>query len=146
MDKPEQVVRRVLKVAGTTYAAEAGIRINDKPIDATTAMRDVRYDESSATRRVEMAERVRDEYSGDLRELAQSSRHDVAAAAEKSKQFKGIGDIGADIFLREVQDVWTWVRPHFDDRATGAAKRLGLPAQPAKPGDPAARFHARLAG
>jgi hypothetical protein len=146
MDKPEQVVRRLHKVAGATHAAEAGIRINDKPIDATTAMRAVRHDESSATRLVEMAERVRDEYPGDLRELAQSSRHDVAAVAEKSKRFKGIGDIGADIFLREVQDVWTWVRPHFDDRATAAAKRLGLPAQPAKLGDPAARFNARLAG
>ncbi len=193
MDKPEQLVRRLLKVAGTTYAAEAGIRINDKPmplfqllvlcmlaskpIDATTAMRAarelftaglrtpkavlasdrptmisafgrahyVRYDESSATRLVEMAERVRDEYSGDLRELAQSSRHDVAAIAEKLKEFKGIGDTGADIFLREVQDVWTWVRPHFDDRVTAAAKRLGLPAQPAKLGDLAPRFNARLA-
>ena len=109
-------------------------------------MRDVRYDESSATRRVEMAERVRDEYSGDLRELARSSQRDVAAAARNLKQFKGIGDTGADIFLREVQDVWTWVRPHFDDRATAAAKRLGLPDQPATLGDPAARFNARLAG
>jgi hypothetical protein len=27
----------------------------------------------------------------------------------------------ADILLREVQDVWTWVRPYFDDRATAAA-------------------------
>ena len=44
------------------------------------------------------------------------------------KEFKGIGDTGADIYLREVQDVWTWVRPYFDDRATAAAKQLGLPA------------------
>jgi hypothetical protein len=61
------------------------------------------------------------------------------------KQFKGIGDTGADIFLREVQDVWTWVRPHFDDRATTAAKRLGLPADPAKLGALAPRGNARLA-
>jgi hypothetical protein len=31
-DNAEQVARRLLKVAGTTYAAEAGIRINDKPM------------------------------------------------------------------------------------------------------------------
>ena len=43
------------------------------------------------------------------------------------EQFKGIGDTGADIFLREVQDVWTWVRPYFDGRAVEAAKQLGLP-------------------
>jgi endonuclease III len=193
MDKPDQVIRRLLKLAGTTYAAEAGIRINDKPmplfqllvlcmlaskpIDATTAMRAahelfkaglrtpkavlasdratmisafgraryVRYDESSATRLTDMAQRVRDEYSGDLRELAGSSQHDVAAATQKLKQFKGIGDTGAHIFLREVQDVWTWVRPHFDDRATAAAKRLGLPADPAKLGALAPRATARLA-
>jgi hypothetical protein len=58
MDKPEQVARRLLKVAGTTYAPEARIRINDKPmplfqllvlcmlaskpIDATAAMRAAR--------------------------------------------------------------------------------------------------------
>jgi endonuclease III len=193
MDNPEQVVRRLLKVAGTTYATEAGIRINDKPmplfqllvlcmlaskpIDATTAARAarelfkaglrtpkavlasdrptmisafarahyVRYDESSATRLTDIAERVRDEYSGDLRELARSSQHDVGVAARKLKQFKGIGDTGAGIFLREVQDVWTWVRPHFDDRATAAAKRLGLPADPAKLGALAPCANARLA-
>lgn len=61
------------------------------------------------------------------------------------KAFKGIGDTGADIFLREVQDVWTWVRPHFDDRAIAAAKQLGLPTQPARLGALAPRVNARLA-
>jgi endonuclease III len=193
MDKGEQLVRRLLEVAGTTYAAEAGIRISDKPmplfqllvlcmlaskpIDATTAMRAakelfragvrtpkaalasdrgtiisafgrahyVRYDESSATRLTDMAERVRDEYSGDLREIADRSRHDVAAAKRMLKKFKGIGDTGADIYLREVQDVWSWVRPYFDDRAVAAAKQLGLPTQPAKLGALAPRANARLA-
>jgi endonuclease III len=193
VDKPEEVVRRLLKVAGTTYAAEAGIKMNDKPmplfqllvlcmlaskpIDAAIATRAarelfkaglrspkavlasdrhtmisafgrahyVRYDESSATRLTEMAERVRDDYSGDLREIAKRSRHDVAAAKRMLKQFKGIGDTGADIYLREVQDVWPWVRPYFDDRAIAAAKQLGLPAQPAKLGALAPRANARLA-
>jgi hypothetical protein len=55
MNKRDQLARRLLKTAGTTYAAEAGIKINDKPmplfqllvrcmlaskpIDVTTAMR-----------------------------------------------------------------------------------------------------------
>jgi endonuclease III len=193
MGNSDQRVRRLLKVAGTTYAAEAGIRIKDKPmplfqllmlcmlaskpIDATTAMRAarelfqtglrtpnkildsnrqtmidafgrshyVRYDESSATRLTDMAERVRDEFSGDLREIARRSQHDSGAAARMLKQFKGIGDTGADIFLREVQDVWTWARPHFDDRATAAAKKLGLPTDPAKLSALAPRTNARLA-
>ncbi|ORV18439.1 hypothetical protein [Mycobacterium celatum] len=193
MDKHAQAVRRLLKAAGTTYAAEAGVRIADKPmplfqllvlcmlaskpIDASIAMRAgrelfnegvrtpnavlasnrrtmiaafgrahyVRYDESSATRLTDMAERVRDEYSGDLRELARRSDHDVRAAAGLLKQFNGIGATGADIFLREVQDVWTWARPYFDERAIGAAKKLDLPADPKELGSLAPRANARLA-
>lgn len=193
MSDQQRLTRRLMTVAGTSYAAEAGIRLDDKPmplfqllvlcmlaskpIDATIAMRAarelfraglrtpkavlaadrrtmidafgrahyVRYDESSATRLTAIAERVRNEYSGDLRAIAEASDHDVAAAARMLKQFKGIGDTGADMFLREVQDVWTWVRPYFDERATAAAKKLGLPADPAKLGALAPRTNARLA-
>lgn len=193
MPNRERLVRRLLDAGGTTYAAEARIRLGDKPmplfqllvvcmlaskpIDAAIAMAAgrelftaglrtpkavldadrqtmigafgrahyVRYDESSATRLTEMAKRVRDEYSGDLRALAERSQHDAAAAKRLLKQFNGIGDTGADIFLREVQDVWTWLRPYFDDRATAAAKQLGLPSQPAKLGALAPQANARLA-
>ena len=193
MDTPERVTRRLLKVAGTTYAAEAGIRIDDKPmplfqllvlcmlaskpIDATTAVRAarelfkaglrtpravlasdrrtmisafgrahyVRYDESSATRLADIAAHVRDDYSGDLREIADRCKQDVGAAKRMLKKFKGIGDTGADIYLREVQDVWTWVRPYFDDRASAAAKQLGLPSSAAKLAELAPRNNARLA-
>jgi hypothetical protein len=192
-DESRQLVRRVLKIGGTTYADEAGIRLSDKPmplfqllvlcmlaskpIDAAIAMRAarelfkaglrtpkavlaserqtmigafgrahyVRYDESSATRLTDMAQRVRHEYAGDLREIAARSQHDRAAAKRMLKTFKGIGDTGAGIYLREVQDVWTWVRPYFDDRATGTAKKLGLPADPAKLEALAPRANARLA-
>ena len=193
MNKREQLVQRLLKDAGTTYASEAGIRINDKPmplfqllvlcmlaskpIDATTAMRAarelfktglrtpkavlasdrrtmisafgrahyVRYDESSATRLTDMAEQVRDEYSGDLREIAGRSQQDIGEAKRMLKKFKGIGETGADIYLREVQDVWSWVRPYFDDRATAGAKQLGLPVDASKLASLAPRANARLA-
>jgi endonuclease III len=193
MDQHKQVVRRLLNVAGTTYAAEADVRISDKPmplfqllvlcmlaskpIDATIAMRAghelfsdglktpkavlaadrrtmidafgrahyVRYDESSATRLTEMAQRVVDEYSGDLREIARRSAEDIDVAKRMLTNFKGIGDTGADIFMREVQDVWTWVRPHFDRRATRTAKALGLPTDPDRLGALAPRSNARLA-
>jgi endonuclease III len=193
VDEQKQVVRRLLKVAGTTYATEAGVRIADKPmplfqllvlcmlaskpIDATIAMRAghelfseglktpkavldadrrtmidafgrahyVRYDESSATRLTEMAQRVVEEYSGDLREIPRRGADNVDSAKRILKEFKGIGDTGADIFLREVQDVWTWARPFFDKRATRTAKALGLPADPTKLGALAPRANARLA-
>lgn len=87
----------------------------------------VRYDESSATRLTEIATAVRDDYDGDLRNLAVDSHHKVEKAELLLRDFAGIGATGASIFLREVQDVWTWVRPYFDDRAIGAARELGLP-------------------
>jgi len=181
----------LLKVAGTTYAEEAGIALRDKPmplfqllvlcmlaskpIDATIATqaarelfraglktpksvlaanRDtmitafgrahyVRYDESSATRLADIAATVRDEYGGDLRRLA--DKRDVSVVKRLLKQFKGIGDTGADIFLREVQDVWSWVRPHFDQRATAAAREIGLPTDPHELGALAPLTTAKLA-
>jgi hypothetical protein len=105
----------------------------------------VRYDESSATRLADIAGAVRDEYGGDLRQLAGRSDHDVKACAQLLKQFNGIGHTGADIFLREVQDMWTWARPYFDDRAVGAARELGLPGDPAKLSTLATRSNAKLA-
>ncbi|TDO12294.1 hypothetical protein EV580_4020 [Mycobacterium sp. BK086] len=169
------LIRRVRKHAGTTYAAQAGITLRDapmplfqllvlcmlasKPIDAAVAVRGaeelykaglrtpnsvltaerstiikafsrahyVRYDESSATRLTDLANRVNDDYRGDLRLLARISKPDVGDAKVLLKQFSGIGETGADIFLREVQDVWPWVRPYFDKRALETAGELGLP-------------------
>ncbi|MCV7420133.1 endonuclease [Mycobacterium yunnanensis] len=176
--RPADIATRLLKEAGTTYAAEAGIALKDtpmplfellvlcmlasKPIDAgiaVTAAREVfhaglrtpeavrdadrrtmidafgragyaRYDESSATRLTEMAQTVHDEYRDDLRNLADAADGDPAEAASLLQRFKGIGAVGSDIFLREVQHTWTWVRPHYDQRARDAARRLGLPTDP----------------
>jgi hypothetical protein len=86
-----------------------------------------------------------DEYTGDLRELAERSNRDIGPAKRMLKEFKGIGDTGADIYLREVQGVWTWVRPYFDDCASDAAKQLGLPTEPKKLASLAPRNNARLA-
>ncbi|WP_319434259.1 endonuclease [Mycobacterium sp. RTGN5] len=104
----------------------------DRPtiLEAFGRARYVRYDESSATRLTELANRVDKDYRGDLRMLARIGKPDVRAAKVLLKQFTGIGETGADIFLREVQDVWPWVRPHFDKRALDTAGELGLPHDP----------------
>jgi len=99
-----------------------------------------RYDESTAPRLQQLAERVRDEYGGDLRRLARRADGDVDAASRLIQQFHGIGPVGAEIFLREVQDTWTWVRPYLDRRAARGAEALRLPTDPARlartaPGD-----------
>lgn len=90
-----------------------------------------RYDESSATRLTALAARVRETYSGDLRRLADESGHDTRAASRALQQFDGIGPTGADIYLREVQNVWTWARPYFDARSIAGAREIGLPENPA---------------
>jgi len=100
-----------------------------------------RYDESSATRLVDIAAAVRDEYGGDLRKLA---AHDVKGTVRLIVQLKGIADTGADIFLREMQDVWMWARPYFDKRAVTAVRQLGLPTDPDEQGALAPRNKATL--
>jgi endonuclease III len=104
-----------------------------------------RYDESSATRLRDIAIRVRDEFDGDLRNLGVRCGHDPAHAVEELKQFNGIGPTGAHVFLREVQLVWPWVQPHFDERALAAARQLSLPGTPQKLGELAPRKPAQLA-
>lgn len=174
----DRIARELLDRAGTTYAAEAGIALADKPAPlfqllvlaqlmsaritadiAVAAARELRssgyrtpqrvaeadwqdlvdalgrghyrrYDESTATRLGENATILLDRYHGDLRKLAAEADRDPDRLAESLQQFKGIGPTGAEIFLREVQDVWTWVRPHFDDRARKGADLLHLSTDP----------------
>lgn len=114
-------------------------------IDAFGRAGYARYDESSATRLTEMAQRVHDEYGDDLRKLADAAERDVAQTSKLLQEFKGIGATGADIFLREVQAVWPWVRPYFDERARATAKKLGLPSDAAELGELAPRNTAELA-
>jgi hypothetical protein len=92
-----------------------------------------------------MAEAVLDRYGGDLRKLAAEAREDRTEAIHALQRFKGIGDTGSGIFMREVQDVWPWVRPYFDDRAIAGAEELGLPTKPDELAELAPRSAARLA-
>lgn len=114
-------------------------------IDAFGRAGYARYDESSADRLTDIATMVNDDYHGDLRRLADEADGDVAAAERLLQRFKGIGDTGSGIFLREVQDTWTWVRPYFDDRALDAAKELKLPHDADELGAAATGRNAELA-
>jgi endonuclease III len=142
-----------IAVAAAREIFHSGLRTPDAVLDADRkSMIDAfgragyaRYDESSATRLVDIAEAVRDDYAGDLRKLAEAAGGDIATASQLLQRFKGIGETGSDIFLREVQDTWTWVRPYFDERATKTAARLGLPADPDRLGELATRRTADLA-
>jgi hypothetical protein len=89
-----------------------------------------RYDERTARMLGDTAQLALVDYGGDLRRLREAAARDVDAERRLLKRFKGIGDVGADIFLREAQAVWDEARPFFDARALAAAEGLGLPADP----------------
>lgn len=85
-----------------------------------------RYDERTSTMLGETTELVLNRYGGDLRKLREEAERDPSKERRLIKECKGIGDVGADIFFREVQAAWPEVRPFADRRALSAAERLGL--------------------
>lgn len=85
-----------------------------------------RYDERTSTMLGEGAELVAQRWKGDLRRL-HSAGGDIAGLHRLLQQVPGIGEVGAHIFCREAQAVWTDLRPYVDDRAAKGADRLGLP-------------------
>lgn len=108
-----------------------------------------RYDEGTATRLGDCADLVRERYGGDLRRLAEASGHDRGHLVELLCEFPGMGPTAADIFCREVQAVWLWLRPALDRKALDAAHELGLPDRADHlaalvPGDELAAFAAGL--
>ncbi|MEU1127553.1 endonuclease [Streptomyces sp. NPDC005899] len=170
----------LLERHGTTYAAEAGIRLRDTPqplyqllvlshllsarIRASVAVASARalfshgmrsprrmadatwqqrvdalgeggyrrYDERTATQLGQGAELLLDAYHGDLRRLRREADGDVNALRAGLRRFPGMGPMGADIFLREAQNLWTEAAPYLDRKALQGADRVGLPPSPDK--------------
>jgi endonuclease III len=127
-----------LAVAAARALADQGWTTPRKLADATWAERTkvlnragyARYDERTSRMLEDSARHLLDAYGGDLRRLRDAAGRDPADERRLLKEFKGIGDVGADIFLREVQRVWHELRPFFDDRALRSARRLKLPDDP----------------
>lgn len=89
-----------------------------------------RYDERGSTLLGQLAEQVLERYCGDLRRLRAEAHGDVQRLEALLKEFKGIGKVGASIFLREVQLVWPEVYPYADERVLRAAAHLELGKDP----------------
>jgi hypothetical protein len=86
-----------------------------------------RYQERTATMLGELADHLLERWGGDLRKLRDAADRDPKTERKLLKEFKGMGDVGVDIFFREVQGVWDELRPFVDGRAADSAARLGLP-------------------
>lgn len=85
-----------------------------------------RYDESTSRMLGENCEMLLKHYSGDLRKLREQADRDPRQERRLLKQCKGIGDVGADIFFREVQLIWDEHYPFTDKITLKAAKQLEL--------------------
>jgi thermostable 8-oxoguanine DNA glycosylase len=85
-----------------------------------------RYDESTSRMLGETVELLMHDYRGDLRRLRDEAGGDVGELRRLLKRFKGIGDTGADMFLREVQVAWPEAYPFMDRKSKRMAERLGL--------------------
>ena len=101
-------------------------------VDALGRAHYVRYDESTARALHEAAVRVLEVYQGDLRRMGQAAEGSTGRLRELLTDFPRVGPACAEIFCREVQAVWPWVRPFFDRRAISGAARAGLPTTPGR--------------
>ena len=118
-----------LRKAGFTTPGKMAQTSWQQRVDVITWHGYKRYDERTATLLGQTAELVLSRYRGDLRRLRERAQRDPAQEKTLLKEFKGIGDTGADIFLREVQLVWEEVYPYADKKVLKAAGKLGLPSE-----------------
>jgi endonuclease III len=83
-----------------------------------------RYDFSTATYLLEDAKKLQDEY-GSLDELHRQSS-DPRDLERRLKEFKGMGPVGVNIFLRELRGIWDKAQPKPQKNAVEIAEKIGL--------------------
>ncbi|MGW7636238.1 endonuclease [Streptomyces decoyicus] len=128
-------IRASVAVAAARALFDAGLRTPRRMAEATWQQRvDAlgeggyrRYDERTATQLGDGATLLLDIYGGDLRRMREEAGGDTAALRGALRKVPGLGPAGCDIFLREVQGVWTELAPYLDAKAVQGAERLGLP-------------------
>ena len=84
----------------------------------------VRYDFSTASNILECMRKLIEEY-GDLEEVHRRAR-DARDLEARLQEFKGVGPVAVNIFLRELRGIWRKADPKVSDMAIKVAKKLGL--------------------
>lgn len=120
-----RAARALIDAGMTTPAKMADATWQDR-VDVITWHGYKRYDERTSKMLGDTAQLVLDGYGGDLRRLREQAEHDVAREKKLLQKFSGIGEVGSDIFLREVQVAWDEAYPYADDRVLKAARQLHL--------------------
>ena len=84
-----------------------------------------RYDFKTATKLLEIADKLKQEYNGDLNKLHAQAK-DSQDLEGKLLAFPGVGPVTVNIFLRELRGIWEKANPPLGDLAILAASNLGL--------------------
>lgn len=97
----------------------------DKLVEVLDAGGYVRYDFSTATNLLKIAEKLVKEYGGDVDKIHEkaSSPRDLE---KRLLEFKGIGPVAVNIFLRELRGIWSKADPEPSLKALKVARKLGL--------------------
>lgn len=90
-----------------------------------------RFDEKTSGYLGEMVELLQERWKGDLRNLREEAGRDPRRELRLIQEFKGIGALGAGVFMREMQIPWEEAWPFADDRTLETARALGLPGDAA---------------
>ncbi|KAJ5159883.1 uncharacterized protein N7482_006887 [Penicillium canariense] len=108
---------KIEKLSGTTWE------------ERTDLLRQVgynRYREQCATNLGNLSEFVLNNYDGDLNNLLETAHGDREEIRALVKEIKGVGDLGVELFLDNVQSVWPSVAPFVDSRSLRTAEELGM--------------------
>lgn len=84
----------------------------------------VRYDFSTASNLLDIMKELKEKY-GDLESLHRESI-DPRDLEKRLQEFKGVGPVGVNIFLRELRGIWQKAKPKSSKMAIKVAFRIGL--------------------
>jgi len=84
-----------------------------------------RYDFKTATKLLEIMQMLKNVYDGDLNIFHEKAR-DPEDLESKLMEFKGIGPVTVNIFLRELREIWEKAQPLPGDLVIIAARHLCL--------------------
>lgn len=82
----------------------------------------VRYDFKTATKLLEVAAHLIDHYAGDLSALHRAAEDPADLERRIQALGKGIGEVTANIFLREMRGIWSKADPSPSELVLAAAK------------------------
>ncbi len=86
----------------------------------------VRYDFKTATKLLEMAHSLQENYGGRLHKLYEKAKDGQDLEKRLQSLAKGIGPLTVNIFLRELRGLWKKADPSPSDLCVAAARYLGF--------------------